>query len=80
MDRLKNKIAVITGGGGGIGRTAVDIFSREGATVIILELNREWGEKARDEVAERFESIEKRKSEAKAHERNKRNGKRRTNI
>lgn len=50
MDRLKNKIAVITGGGGGIGRTAVDIFSREGATVIILELNREWGEKARDEV------------------------------
>lgn len=50
MDRLKNKIAVITGGGGGIGRTAVDIFSREGATVIIIELNREWGEKARDEV------------------------------
>lgn len=37
-------------------------------------------DKARDEVAERFASIEKRKHEAKAHERNKRIGKRRTNI
>lgn len=50
MGRLMNKIAVITGGGGGIGRTAVDRFSREGATVLILELNREWGKRAEEEI------------------------------
>lgn len=50
MGRLDNKIAVITGGGGGIGRTAVDRFSREGATVLIIELNPEWGRAAQDAV------------------------------
>ena len=50
MGRLMNKIAVITGGGGGIGRTAVDRFAREGAIVLILELNPEWGKKAEEEV------------------------------
>ena len=50
MGRLMNKIAVITGGGGGIGRTAVDRFAQEGATVLILELNPEWGKKVEEEV------------------------------
>lgn len=50
MGRLTDKIAVITGGGGGIGRTAVDAFAREGATVIILELNPEWGRQAEQEI------------------------------
>lgn len=50
MGRLENKIAVITGGGGGIGRTAADRFSQEGATVLIIELNPEWGKKAEAEI------------------------------
>lgn len=50
MGKLTNKIAVITGGGSGIGRTAVDRFSREGATVLIIELNEAWGKKTEAEV------------------------------
>ena len=34
--RLKDKIAVITGSGSGIGREAAKIFSREGATVLMI--------------------------------------------
>jgi len=36
--RLQNKIAIITGGARGIGKTAVEIFAREGATVVIWDL------------------------------------------
>lgn len=50
--RLQNKVAVITGGGCGIGRKAADLFSQEGASVLIVELNDEWGEKAELEITE----------------------------
>jgi 3-oxoacyl-[acyl-carrier protein] reductase len=36
--RLKNKIAVVTGGARGIGRAVCELFAREGATVIIIDL------------------------------------------
>ncbi len=39
MKRLENKIAVITGGGSGIGRSMALRFAQEGAKVAILELN-----------------------------------------
>jgi len=34
VDRVKNKIAVITGAGSGIGRACMTLFAREGATVV----------------------------------------------
>src|SRR6266436_9352460 len=37
MDRLKNKIAIITGGGSGIGRASCLLFAREGAKVIVAD-------------------------------------------
>ena len=39
MFSLKNKTAVITGGGSGIGRAIATLFAQQGATVHILELN-----------------------------------------
>ncbi len=38
MNRLQNRIAVITGGARGIGKAAAETFCREGATVIIWDV------------------------------------------
>ena len=37
--RLKDKIALITGGGSGIGRQSALLFSREGAAVLVVDVN-----------------------------------------
>jgi NAD(P)-dependent dehydrogenase (short-subunit alcohol dehydrogenase family) len=39
MDRLQNKVAVITGGAGGIGRAAGALFVAEGAQVLLVDLD-----------------------------------------
>lgn len=43
MDRLKNKVAVITGGGAGIGKATCELFAEEGAAVVVAELNEASG-------------------------------------
>ena len=43
-ERLKGKIALVTGGSSGIGRAAAQLFSREGANVIIADINTKGGE------------------------------------
>lgn len=51
--RLENKVCAITGGGGGIGRAAAELFAAEGASVVILEWDEKTGREAEAAIAER---------------------------
>src|ERR1700754_2483868 len=50
MFSLKNKSAVITGGGSGIGKAIAELFAKQGATVHIIELNAEAASSAISEI------------------------------
>lgn len=60
MSKLAHKVAVITGGGSGIGRAISELFAKEGASVHILDLNEE-------EAQQVCEGILQEKGTAQAH-------------
>jgi NAD(P)-dependent dehydrogenase (short-subunit alcohol dehydrogenase family) len=44
--KLEGRTALVTGGGAGIGRASAVLFAREGARVIVNDMNRESAETA----------------------------------
>ncbi|HSH00208.1 MAG TPA: SDR family NAD(P)-dependent oxidoreductase, partial [candidate division Zixibacteria bacterium] len=43
MNRLKNKVALITGAAMGIGQACAELFAREGARVVVADIDKEAG-------------------------------------
>jgi NAD(P)-dependent dehydrogenase (short-subunit alcohol dehydrogenase family) len=51
-DRVKGKIALVTGGGSGIGRATAILFAREGAKVVVADYNVDGGERTARAIKE----------------------------
>lgn len=56
--RLQDKRAVVTGGANGIGRATAAVFAREGARVVIADLDRAGGTQAVSAIRERGHEAE----------------------
>ena len=50
---LKNKVAVVTGGGSGIGRAIALLLAKQGATVCVLEKNQAAANETRQEIIDK---------------------------
>lgn len=48
--RLENKVAIITGAGSGIGRETAMLFAKEGARVVVADVNEKGGEETAAEI------------------------------
>ena len=50
MGRLENKVALITGGAGGMGMVASQLFAAEGARVVLTDVSDDAGEQVAEEI------------------------------
>ena len=69
--RLKNKVALITGAGSGIGQATAEKFAREGARLALADLNFEKVARVAEEIAAagtRHDGVARRRLAARRHE------------
>ncbi len=57
MARLDGKVAIVTGGGSGIGLSSVELFLKEGATVVAADINLDQTDKFSSEFNDKFAAI-----------------------
>lgn len=57
MSRLEGKVAIITGAAGGIGQKTSEIFLKEGAKVVLVDMNEDSLEKAKSTLEKFGEAI-----------------------
>ena len=50
MDRLKDKVAIVTGAGAGMGRETSILFAKEGCTVAVFEINEQNGQETVNQI------------------------------
>jgi 3(or 17)beta-hydroxysteroid dehydrogenase len=50
MDRVKDKVAIITGGAGGLGKAQALLLAKEGAKVVVTDLDEAQGKSAAEEI------------------------------
>lgn len=50
MKQLQEKVAIITGAGSGIGKAAAILFAKEGAKVVVSDINEQYGNQVVEEI------------------------------